>query len=151
MYNCFKCTYSDDYRSGPELHLREINDFSNDSDSDDETCEIEIPFTNEYQVYFLALGVGDVVLNKIGPMFHSKDDVELFAKKQYYLRTGGFPFISSGVNGAYHHKGKRTPFDVDDEEVSLIDFEHDDMYREFLLISNGNFIESHSLNSFAIW
>lgn len=153
MLNSFKLSYSDDYRSGPSLQISEITEFeSHDLVNCSETYEIEIPFTEEYQVYFLALGIGETVFEKIGPTFKQKDDAEIFAKKQYYLRTGDFPFMATGMTHAYHPKGKRSPIDINEDDVSFVNFENtDSMFREFLLISNGNYIDSHSLNPFAQW
>lgn len=154
MFNCFKAVYSDDYREGPSLSIIEIDDFESDEPSanHDESYDLEIPFTLEYQVYFLALGVGEIVMNALGSTFQNLADAELFAKKQYYLRTGDFPFVATGITNAYHSKGKREAISIsDDTDKSLIDFKHDDIFREFLIISNGNFVESHSLNPFAKW
>jgi hypothetical protein len=130
----------------------ELDEFDSNDTTDEETYDVEVPFTQEYQVYFLALGIGEIILNPIGPSFKLSDDAELFAKKQYYLRTGDYPFVVTGISNSYHSKGKREIIPIsDDEEESLIDFKKDDMFREFLLISNGNYVESHSLNPFAQW
>lgn len=152
----FKVTHTDDYREGPALYTEKLSDSSDDDDdessSDEEytiSYEIDIKKTTNYVIYYIYMGIGDCKLKKLAER-ETKEEAEEFAKQQYKLYTGDYPFITSGYNSAYHPEGERKAFHIDEEQECLIPKGNDDGH-DHLIISNGNYIETHSLNHFAVW
>lgn len=151
MLRTFKLLYSDDYRCGPELTLCDDDEIVDQSDPEEQFIDIDVPISDEISVYFLSFLTDVEIFEKIGPSFKTKQDAKDFAKTQYYLRTGNFPFVTDNITSSCHRNGERKSFPVSPNEKSLIQQPQDTDMIEFLVITNGDFIETFSLNEFAAW
>ena len=109
MTTTFKVTHTDDYREGPALYTEKLSDDSDDESSSDEeytiSYEIDIKKTTNYVIYYIYMGIGDCKLKKLAER-ETKEEAEEFAKQQYKLYTGDYPFITSGYSSAYHPEGE---------------------------------------------
>lgn len=143
----FKFVFTDDYRQGPSLSCEEIFD-DNTDDIDDYEDYTFMKFTipdDRYHVFILDLGKQTQRLLKSFPTW---DDAELYAKQQYTLVTGDFPFITTGMNIAYHPKGGRpeVPLKNIDRDIAV-----DEEDNGFIIIIHGSEVSTYSLNPYAVW
>lgn len=154
----FKLLHIDDYRNGPELCVLKEYDGSQDEDEeeeeDDVDCyddiEFEIPNEKKYHVYHLSLGIRDYDV-KLLNSFDLEYDAQNYAKQQYTLFTGDYPFIADGgASSAYHPTGKRLKIKVPEEMKCDIVDDDANNYKYIIILHEKDF-EAHSLNPFAVW
>lgn len=150
--------HHDDYRSGPHLSigfLNENGESESESDSnsfeiDDQKYTIEIENTDKFVVYHTLLHLEEAELIPIEE-FDTKGEAESFAKEQYYLYTGNFPFIVDGMTCAYKSTGERKEIQINENAVCKLINPEDIDDEEYLIISNGTYITAYSLNPSAEW
>lgn len=149
----FFFNYTDNWHSGPCLSISDWNEEEHSKLLDDccDSQKVEIQETKNYTIYYCTYGIDYVELDEIG-LFEKWNDAEQFAKEQYFLYTGDFPFIRSGdYDNNYNSKGSRKEFLIGPNTILKFNKKDDDLAREFLIISNGDKIGGYSLNPFAEW
>ncbi len=166
----YRVTHTDDYRAGPHLHVRGPDSEGDNSSSEDEesdtkksgdeglsseeegpnryTIELEVG-PSLVRVWHLILGIGYYDANQVAD-FCTTEEAELFAKQQYYLYTGDFPFIVDGMTCAYKSEGSRAEIPVPETMECKLEKPNNDEI-EYLLIADGEKVRAHSLNPFAEW
>lgn len=150
MNNTFLFRLVDDYRTGPHLYAYKWEDGDKEKLAELNYYQVEIPITTDIVVYHAILtDDDDWDLIDIG-RFSNKNLAEQFAKEQYYLYTGDFPFIVDGMTMAYKSTGNRKEITIPKDAKCKIE-ENEDDALEYLLISNGNIAEGHSLDMYAEW
>jgi hypothetical protein len=144
-------THTDDYRSGPYLSIEPWDDRNEDDLPEGENFVANIEITTRYIVYHTLLGfTNDAQIIRIAD-FETKDAATNFAKEQYYLYTGDFPFIVDDMTYAYKSTGSRKEIKIDENAMCKLNRPKDIDMIEYIIISNGSTIEAHSLNPYAEW
>ena len=101
------------------------------------------------RVYHLLLGYEEAEAIFLEE-FDNLSDGEQYAKQQYFLYTGDYPFITTGMNSAYKSTGSRDEIPIPENlECKLINPKKDEY--EYIIIVNQNVFKAHSLNPFAEW
>lgn len=114
------------------------------SDSDDEDLHMNA-FTNvefklnntDFHVFHLIMYLEECEVRLL-KTFKTEEEAETYAKQQYFLTTGNYPFVDE--------KRNEIPITYS-KNVDLVD---DDTY-EYLIIMNNETMEAHSLNQIAEW
>lgn len=146
-YKFFHC---DDYRTGPKLHIKKWVDNDAEDEDDISTFTVDIDITENFVVYHAMFG--ENVKFKRLKEFVKLESAVAYAKTQYYLYTGDYPFIVDGMTSAYKSTGHRPEFKIEENMVCEIpDDPEKDFYVEYIIISNGLTVEAHSLNEYAEW
>ncbi len=140
-----KVKHTDDYRSGPSLHVV-------DEEGEDLSYEVDDKHFFVYQAQINQCGCGSRV--KLLGKFDNYETADKFAKKMYTMITGDGPFIQDGITSAYHPTGKRERPEEEEEEeeenkYSFLEDNNED--EPYLLVVADDLFETHSLNPFAIW
>jgi len=166
MSRTIKLEHTDDYRRGPKLHLlKETTRKTSKNNSTDDSSEnvdqmreiqfVEFPISKKYYyVYYLCLEIADYGLTLLKKFKH-KSDAIIYAKRQYKLHTGEYPFIQTGTDCNYASIGERLKIDMGPYKGKQSDIEGkcestNDGY-EYIVIIRKKFFESHSLNPCAEW
>lgn len=156
----YRVTHTDDYRTGPHLYSTEIlsdeerSEGSEENEGDEDgvnTYEIELEVSQKARVYHLLLYIGDYDA-RFCAEFDQIEDAELYAGQQYFLYTGDYPFIVTGMTSAYKSKGERIKIPVPETmQCDLEEPDYGDCAYEYILIVSTEHFSAHSLNPFAEW
>lgn len=69
--------------------------------------------------------------------FNTEEETEHFAKEQYYLYTGNFPFIANGMTCSYKSTGERKEIEISKNLICKLISPKDIDAIEYLIIFNG--------------
>jgi len=151
-YITYKLIPTDTFNSGPSLDIEPWEDYEN-NDEDEYYYRLDIEFTSDYIVYHTLLGYESHDHIELKPIakFQTHKEAQTFAKIQYYLYTGDYPFIVDGITSGYKSTGSRKEIRIDKDVPCLLVKPKNINMLEYIIISNGLTVESHSLNEFAEW
>lgn len=155
---------TDDYRAGPELHLRTTCDCPEECNCEEEDYynvsfpQVEKSKIAVFEVAFYRDGTGEARLMK---SFKSQKDAKRYAMIQYRLYTGENPFVADGTyNSAYHPNGQRIDLGELDTKEDGGDLEHEFKLRPayndsnllwlFVMDASGEWV-AYSTNPYAVW
>jgi hypothetical protein len=150
-YRSFRITHYESCYCGAELDSKEIfdiEDYEKDSEDENNYHYVDFLINQNYRVYYLETGSYDTELLKEFPILQ---EAIVYAKQQYFLFTGNFPFIvNSELKNPYKLNGLRIQVPIP-KRMKLAINSISDKHNEYLIIISDKHFESHSLDRCAIW
>lgn len=141
-------TETDSWGYGPSLSFDEWTEEGQEDlekGSWEEKEVLEIPETDTFCVYHLVWDIGSTNLIKLAE-FSDYHQAKKFAKEEYFLTTGDYPFIKT-----HDGKGNRKEFTIpEDRNRTTKDYDGKQLI-EYLIISGQEILRGHSLNPYATW
>lgn len=125
--------FSHDYRSGPNVYIRD-----EEEDDFDFLVEIELPSSNKFSAFLVVDTIGD---NDVYPLLESenKEDAIKVIKMAYSQFNEHGPFTVTGHTGSYTEQGHyEDPIPIEADSVKVLEKQMREWYdyRIFGLVVN---------------